>query len=220
MADYSTHNPQEIILLNKIKNELVELNKLAPSLLDSGSEPIGATLIKTGQTTSYSAYDDGDLQIGRATDFFTLDTNNVFGNTDRFTDTLGTQIYANNIVLDHSTDNGTTILGYYRTLNPSLNYADAQLYANSLVVDGLSGWHLTNVRELINISNYDASVFNYPPFNISKTNGDILTSTRRSALSTYRWRIRRNSGEVRDNWGLGAVPSISCKYITYTELGL
>ena len=39
MADYSTHNPQDIILLNKIKDELVELNKLAPSLLDSGSEP-------------------------------------------------------------------------------------------------------------------------------------------------------------------------------------
>ena len=32
MADYSTHNPQNIILLNKIKDELSKINKLAPSL--------------------------------------------------------------------------------------------------------------------------------------------------------------------------------------------
>ena len=68
MADYSTHNPQDIILLNKIKDELVELNKLAPSLLDSGSEPKGLLPLKTGQTTSYATNDDGDLERGRATD--------------------------------------------------------------------------------------------------------------------------------------------------------
>ena len=90
MADYSTHNPQDIILLNKIKDELVELNKLAPSLLDSGSEPVGATLMKTGQTTSYRTGDDGDIEAGRATDFLTLEYNNPFGNTNRFTKTDGT----------------------------------------------------------------------------------------------------------------------------------
>jgi hypothetical protein len=31
-----------------------------------------ATLMKTGQTTSYRTGDDGDLQAGRDTDFFTL----------------------------------------------------------------------------------------------------------------------------------------------------
>jgi hypothetical protein len=34
--------------------------------------PVGATLMKTGQTTSYRTGDDGDLEAGRATDFFTL----------------------------------------------------------------------------------------------------------------------------------------------------
>lgn len=36
MSNYYTNNPQEIILLSKIKEELSKLNKLAPSLLDSG----------------------------------------------------------------------------------------------------------------------------------------------------------------------------------------
>ena len=46
---------------------------------------------------------NGDLEAGRATDFFTLATNNPFGNTNRFTDELGGSTYANNIVIDWST---------------------------------------------------------------------------------------------------------------------
>jgi hypothetical protein len=90
-------------------------NTVTIDVPDSNPAPVGATLMKTGQTTSYRTGDDGDLEEGRATDFFTLATNNPFGNTNRFTDELGGSTYTNNIVIDWSTyDNiGGTVLGYY-----------------------------------------------------------------------------------------------------------
>jgi hypothetical protein len=81
-----------------------------------------ATLMKTGQTTSYRTGDDGDIEAGRDTDFFTLDSAPLHNNgaatinttINRFTDELGGQTYANDIVLDWSTWNGSTLLGYSR----------------------------------------------------------------------------------------------------------
>jgi len=85
-----------------------------------------AKLMKTGQTTSYITGDDGDIEAGRNTDFTTLAENNVFGNTNRFTDELGTQTYTNNIVIDWSTYDGSTILGWYRVNNGiDINWAGA-----------------------------------------------------------------------------------------------
>jgi hypothetical protein len=72
--------------------------------------------MKTGQTTSYRTGDDGDIEAGRATSFFVLPSNNPFGNTNRFTDELGGQTYTNNIVIDWSTYDGATVLGYTRSL--------------------------------------------------------------------------------------------------------
>ena len=63
-------------------------NTVTIDVPDSSPAPVGATLMKTGQTTSYRTGDDGDIEAGRATDFFTLSTNNPFGNTNRFTDEL------------------------------------------------------------------------------------------------------------------------------------
>jgi hypothetical protein len=64
-----------------------------------------ATLMKTGQTTSYRTGDDGDLEAGRDTDFFTLDAAPLHNDgsatlnttTNRFTDTLGGSTYADDI---------------------------------------------------------------------------------------------------------------------------
>jgi len=81
-----------------------------------GTTPIGATLTKSGQTTSYRNGDDGDIEAGRGSGFFTLTGNNPFGNTNRFTDTAGGTTYANNIAIDWNTFDGTTVLGIKRTL--------------------------------------------------------------------------------------------------------
>ena len=54
------------------------------------SAPVGATLMQTGQTTIFRTGDDADRRAeGRDVDFFTLPSNNPFGNTNRFTDELG-----------------------------------------------------------------------------------------------------------------------------------
>lgn len=133
--------------------------------------PVGATLMKTGQTTSYRTGDDGDIEAGRATDFLTLASNNPFGNTNRFTSELGTQTYTNNIVIDWSTYNGSTVLGYRRTLNGSAVAWNTAIDGALVVSIGsyTTGWRLPNRKEIENIMHYGVvtSVFNYSPFSIT-----------------------------------------------------
>jgi hypothetical protein len=136
-----------------------------------GATSVGDLLQKTGQTTSYRTGDDGDIEAGRKVDFTTLKANNPFGNTNRFTDELGTQVYANDIVIDWSTYDGSEVLGYYRVwvLGATSNWdgtVDACL-AHS-VGTFTSGWRCPNARELANIIDYSQSIaLNYAPFNIS-----------------------------------------------------
>lgn len=132
--------------------------------------PVGATIIKTDQNTSYRTGDDGDLQEGRATDFYTLASNNPFGNTNRFTDELGGQTYTNDIVIDWSTyDNvAETVLGYTRNfVTNGLNWntsIDACLAYS--VATFTSGWKMPNIRELTHIKSIDNGM-TYSPFNLT-----------------------------------------------------
>lgn len=136
--------------------------------------PIGATLMKTGQTTSYRTGDDGDLEAGRATSFTTLVKRNPFSNLNRFTDELGGQTYTNNIVIDWSTYDGSTVLGISRVA-----IATGQTWNNAVdnslsysVGSFTSGWRLINMKEIFNLINYanDPSNFlNYSPLNLSST---------------------------------------------------
>lgn len=144
--------------------------------------PVGAKLIKTGQITSYATGDDGGLQEGRDVSFTVLPTNNPFGNADRFTDTLGGNIYANNIVIDWSTLEGTRVLGYYKIIAGNQTWADALNSANTLSVGTFTnGWRMTNVRELINIFCYRGGIahaLDYTPFSTTITTVHSLwTST-------------------------------------------
>lgn len=126
-----------------------------------------AKLIKTGQTTSYRTGDDGDLEAGRDTSFTVLAENNPFGNTNRFTDELGGTTYTNNIVIDWSTYDGSSVLGYYRTINGSdVDWNQAVDGAAALSVGSFtSGWRLPNRNEFNNILN-DSQTYplNYAPF--------------------------------------------------------
>ena len=163
---------------------------VAITLPDSAPNPVGATLMKTGQTTSYATNDDGDLQAGRATDFFTLSTNNPFGNTNRFTDELGGQTYSNDIVIDWSTYNTVagTVLGYYRTLLSSAAWSTQVANCAAVSIGSYTtGWRLTNHNEFSNIYAMTDNVFagrfdglNYAPFSISIGNY-LWTSTSRDA---------------------------------------
>jgi hypothetical protein len=134
--------------------------------------PVGATLMKTGQTTSYRTGDDGDIEAGRATSFTVLASNNPFGNTNRFTDELGGQTYTNDIVIDWSTYNGTNVLGLSRVAIATGNTWN-QAVDNSLsysVGTFTSGWRLPNMKEIFNLVDYGSnnnSFLNYSPINLS-----------------------------------------------------
>jgi hypothetical protein len=161
-----------------------------------GVAPVGATLMKTGQTTSYRTGDDGDIEAGRDVDFFTLPSNNPFGNTDRFTDELGGSTYTNDIVIDWSTYNGATVTGWHKedfvTIVGGLTWNDAIDNALSLTVSTFVGWKIPNIRELQNIMNYSsANVFNYAPFN--NTTLTVVWSSTTSAESVGSALIRSGS---------------------------
>lgn len=150
--------------------------------------PVGATLMKTGQTVSYRDHDDGFYEAGRATSFVTLASNNPFGNDKRFTDELGGQTYTNNIVIDWSTYDGSTVLGISR-----LSIATGQSW-NTAIDNSLSysvgsftsGWRLPNMKEIFNLMNYannQDNFLNYSPLNLSQT-GRIYWSSNTLSSST------------------------------------
>lgn len=153
-----------------------------------------ARLMKTGQTTSYATNDDGDLERGRGSSFFTLTSNNPFGNTNRFTDTSGGTTYSNNIVIDWSTYDGTTVLGYRRTeLNvTSGGWASCVSTCASLSFGGFtSGWRLANLNEWNNILNIEyTNPLGYVPFNtFAWTFSSHSSSSLKVAPTTYSWGI-------------------------------
>ena len=132
--------------------------------------PVGQTLMKTGQTTSYRTGDDGDIEAGRATSFTVLESNNPFGNKNRFTDELGGSTYTNRIRIDWSTYNGSTVLGYYQLASPLLyTWNQAIDWALALSVGSFtSGWRLPNVNEVMGLMNWSLSAnINYAPFSIA-----------------------------------------------------
>lgn len=179
----------------------------------SGAVNKEAELIKTGQIISYDYKDDGALQLGRGVNFSTLWENNVFGNTNRFTDINGEQDYDEDIVLDHSTYNGETILGYSRTPIVPDSW-DSQLQ----VCGEEPGWSMTNIRQLQNITNYgETSVFSYPPFNFP-TNVGFFTSTTVFG-NTANVFLCQSAGWIGTAGKGVSNYAIRCKYYTKAELG-
>jgi hypothetical protein len=151
---------------------VTETGNHATIVLPTAAAPVGATLTKTGQQVSYRTGDDGDIEAGRAVDFTKLAAANPFGNINRFTDELGGGTYTNNIVIDWSTYNGSTVLGYKRT--PQATAIWGTQVDNCLAVSVgtfTTGWRIGNVTEYVNIVNrsiaFTSGGFNYSPFNIS-----------------------------------------------------
>lgn len=167
-VDIQLSNPSGTVTPTSITQVGNDLQVVLPATATPRST---ATLLKTGQTTSYRTGDDGDIEAGRDVSFLILAENNPFGNTNRFTDELGGQTYTNNIVIDWSTYNGSKVLGYYRRLlntggvTYDFSWNDAIDKALTHSVTGFtSGWRLWNRRELDNIINLEYSNGFPPPF--------------------------------------------------------
>lgn len=187
----------------------------------TASAPVGATLMKTGQTTSYRTGDDGDIEAGRATSFTVLASNNPFGNTNRFTDELGGSTYTNNIVIDWSTFDGATVLGYRRTDNGGAYANWTQAIDGALAVSigtFTTGWRLPNIRELLNVSivKTTVDVYNYAPFNLVPSLVPALWSSTRASGTTSYLRVLTTSGSI-DIQSSGVVAKyIPCRTFTVT----
>ena len=148
-------------------------NTLTIEVPTGGSPLQGAMPLKTGQTTSFVAFDDGAQEMGRLTDFLTLDYDNPFGNAKRFTDKTDAGTFANSVAYDWSTWNETTgkVLAYYFGDTGFRNLTDQCALHVASTIDGLANnWYLWNVNQCENIllkEQIGAFMLNYAPFNTS-----------------------------------------------------
>ena len=215
-VDIQLSNPSGTVTPTSVTQVGNDLQIVLPSTAPTYNS---AELTRTGQTTSYATGDDGDLEKGRGGSFFLLPSNSPFGNTNRFTsDNFSAQTtYTNNIVIDWSTYNGTTVLGYKRTIMSTAVWATQVANCNSLSFGGYtSGWRLCNVQEYQNIANYSLSqTFNYAPFNLSTTSYQHTSTTDpgnvNSALKFYNpggWCLGDNK--------LNTATAIACRTFTVT----
>jgi len=178
-----------------------------------------AKLMKTGQTTSYRTGDDGDIEAGRATDFTTLAGNNPFGNTNRFTDELGGQTYTNDIVIDWSTYDGATVLGWRRTSNGvDINWADSIDGALATSIGTFTtGWRLPNVQELFSLLNFSlANTLTYSPLNLPALSNGYWTGTNGSTTALRIFNTFGTVGNAIAKTATSAMRYIPCRVFTVT----
>lgn len=185
-----------------------------------------ADVMKTGQTTSRVTYDDGYNEFGRLVDFFTLAENNIFGNTNRFTDTLGGQTYADGIRLDHSTYNGTSRLAWY-TGNYTTNgatLANACLNSHGATHGGFATWFVPNKKQMESILYHGGAsgvkCLNYAPFNINLAD-DFWTNTNTPITPTSAVYVYQNYNYcivTNGNMSYVAGKHVPCRYILDSEL--
>jgi len=149
----------------------------------------------SGQTTSYAADDDGDTELGRLVNFFTLDCNNGFGNTNRFTNDAGGQTKdgSGGETIDYILDNATPYGWFVNVPGANLTWATAFVTAAASVAGGFSNWRMPNLPEFRTIQNLEVGNggINYSPVDISRTL--IWTSTTAPASTTRAYAYDRNS---------------------------
>jgi hypothetical protein len=179
-----------------------------------------ANLFRTGGL-NWVTGDDGDLGFGRGVDFYTLDFNNGFGNTNRFTDDIGGSGYTSDVVVDWSTWNqvDSTVLCYYRVANSNTTLT-VQLAGQPYTRATLSGWYVPNYKQMNNIQNLGIArnYFNYPPFNFPYTGASdrLWCSTTDSAtVGLFFLNTGTSLGGKNGNY-----KALVCRTYTLAELGL
>jgi hypothetical protein len=184
--------------------------------------------LKSGETVSYGVGSDGNIGSGRGTSWLVMAENNMFGNTNRFTDTLGGTAYANNIVLDHQSRNPLTgqLLGYDRAdVVTARTFANHLTYFAAKVNSGYSGWRGTNYQELHQISRWGGVNFkwsNAPFLYTGAGTGDYLwTTTTNNIVTTDAWLVFNYSTvpvQARDKGG--SYFMMGCRTFTLTDAGV
>jgi hypothetical protein len=155
-----------------------------------------------------------------------LTRNNPFGNTNRFTDTLGGTTYANDIVLDwlQADDVARTVRGYRKTLLTSDTLAN-QLAAEPYTVGSFTGFEIINADLLCYLVNKSSgginNGLNYAPFNhVANSNGTrVRSKTDFHNVTTDCW-VYTQAGNITAVVKTQSNQAIITRAFTYTELGL
>ncbi len=155
-------------------------------LLDKGTPEILYNIPqKTGQVTSSRDGDDVWIEDNYldhfreaqsfwngirpeliAGSFTILTQNNAFGNTNRYTDDLGGQIYTADLLLDHLTGNMYHILPDVPVAwNAGIDNSLGTLFGGSQAEGGFTNWMFLNMNYAKTIVQPLSSVLNYSPFN-------------------------------------------------------
>lgn len=199
----------------------------------SGSSPTPCNSLKptkTGQTTSYATGDDGWFQFGRDTDFFTLSWTNPFGNTNRFTDTSGSQTYANGIGIDWTTydEDAGEVTGYLfsddcdspASKNWTTWFSGAPYQDKN---SDFSGFNIVNVNQLHSLLNHgNEYALDYPPFNHQTTTSgstDVWSSTMDAPLTNFALCLNIRHLIISRNI-VTSLPAMLYRQFTLAELGL
>ncbi len=151
--------------------------------------------IVSGQTTKYADDDDGDTRKGRLVDFFTLDCNNDFDNTNRHTNDVGGQTKdgSGGETIDYILDGATPYAWFVNVPGANLSWATALTTAAASTAGGFSDWRMPNLPEFRTLQNLEVGNggINYSPVNISKSL--IWTSTTATANTSQAYAYDRNS---------------------------
>ena len=209
-------------------------NNTVPTLLNSPQIKIvqasSAPVMKTGQTTSFADFDDGFYEAGRDVGFFTLErvpfnidgTPTINTTTNRFTDTLGGQVYVNNIMLDWSTHNVFTggLLAYSLEAICSKNFLTHLTDSTAYSLGGFATWRQINRKELQNLYNDEiVNPLNWSPFNNNANfSANISTNTTRKADTTQVWYTLSGQGREFGIAKTTALQSIYVRTINTSEL--
>lgn len=158
--------------------------------------------LPTGQVTGFRTGDATDIETtifapvrvanslkvqNSLTDFLTLGNTNSFGNTSRFTDVDGLQVYGNKYIIDNYTG-----LGWFGEVK-AVNAADWNACIDDALTDtdaSFSDWFLPNRKQLESITRYERitsirNFFDYAPFDtfgsLSFSGADYLLVTSNTA---------------------------------------
>jgi hypothetical protein len=161
-------------------------------------------------------------------DFYTLDRNNPFGNTNRFTAPDGTQTYTDGIVIDwlYANDYTENVIGYGVSSIAQSTHA-VQIGNEPYTIGAFGGFTLIHSDNLWKIVNKDGTLsggngLNYSPFNYVITGGNA-TRVRsgndfwQDTASTW---LYGNVGNFTAILKTGTFASFIQREFTYTELSI
>lgn len=182
-----------------------------------------APLMQTGQVSSDRSGDDGDTQRGR--NHTTLTGNNPFGNTARYTDSVGTQVYANDIVTDWSTLDpfADIVLLIYRVIQTGKDWDDHIDDPQTMTIGGLATWFLINEAEISNLvrreGGNETNYLNFAPFNITITaQGERIFTSSKGDIPTRALALTEN-GSLTNNTKTTFANGLIVRPTPLTELG-